>query len=225
VYAVLQGRAGVVIGGDEAATGRVQALLEAGARVTVISPTLTPTLAALAETHEIMHHARAYRPGDLRGVVLAIAVTDDDALAAAIAAEADAERTWLNVMDKPRFCNVIAPAVVRRGDVTVAVSTGGASPALARYMREEIERVIGPEYGVAATLLGKLRPLVAARYADAGRRAQTFGALVGSGLLAALRAGDAAAVDAILAEHVGVRASLATLGVSLTAGDDGNAAS
>jgi precorrin-2 dehydrogenase/sirohydrochlorin ferrochelatase len=215
VYLDLRGRSCVVLGGGEVATRKAQSLLAAGARVTVVSPTLTPALAALAETHEILHHSRPYRTGDLAGAALAYAATDDEAVHAEAAAEAAAGGIWLNVVDRPQLCSFIAPAVVTRGAVSIAVSTGGASPALARHLREVLEEAVGPEYGLAATILGKLRPLVGSKGVDQAARAATFSALIASPLLEALRARDIRAVDALLAEHVGPGTTLGTLGVSL----------
>jgi len=213
----LHGRPCVVIGGGEIATRKVESLLSAGARVTVVSPTVTAPLAALAETHEVVHHARDYRRGDLTGAFLAFAATDEPALHAEIAAEAAAGVVLLNVVDRPRFCSFIVPAVIARGSVSVAVSTGGQSPALAKRVRDEVARIVGPEYALAADLLGKLRPVVQANVPDPAERAGLFDALVDSTLLEALRARDAEAVDAILARIVGAGATLATLGVSLDA--------
>lgn len=224
VYLDLRGRPCVVIGGDQAAEGRVQALLEAGARVTVLAAEVTSGLRARAETHEIVHHPRGYHSGDLRGAALVFVITDDDALGAAVAAEADRERVWANVMDKTRYCSAIVPAVVHRGPVSVAVSTGGVSPAIAKRVRQEIEGIIGPEYGLAAAILGKLRPLVTAREPDSTARARLFGALLNAGLLDALRTCDEPAVDAILTELVGERASLAALGLSPLRSDGSPAA-
>ncbi len=215
VHLDLRGRPCVVVGGDEAARRKVEGLLESEARVTVVSPTVVPALAALAETHEIVHHPRGYRPGDLAGAALAYATVDDPRLQTALAAEATAAGVFLNVVDVPRLCTFIAPAVVRRGPVLIAVSTGGASPALARRLRQEIETHVGAEYDLAATILAKVRPLVRAAHADAGARARTFAHLVDGPLLDALRARDAASIDAILRDAVGDGASLAALGVAL----------
>ncbi len=225
VFLDLRGRPCIVIGGDDVAETRVRALLEAGARVTVCSAHLTAGLVARAETHEIVHHAREYRPGDLDGAALAYVVPDDEALGAAVAAEAEREGVWVNVMDKPRYCSVITPALVHRGPVTVAVSTGGASPAVAKRVREEIERTVGAEYGVAATILGGIRALVMEREADAGARATLFGSLLDSGLLEALRARDEAGIDALLGKVVGADVSLTMLGLSPLPDDDGNTTS
>jgi precorrin-2 dehydrogenase/sirohydrochlorin ferrochelatase len=216
VHLDLRGRPCVVVGGGEAALRKVESLLEAGARVTVVSPSLVPPLAALAETHEVVHHARAYRPGDLAGAALAYAAVDDPALQTTLAADAAAAGVFLNVVDVPRLCTFIAPAVVRRGPVLVAISTGGTSPALARRLREEIEGHVGAEYGLAATILAKVRPLVRAAQPDAASRSRTYAGLVDGPLLAALRARDAESVDAILRAAVGEGTSLASLGVALS---------
>jgi siroheme synthase-like protein len=230
VHVDLRGRPCVVVGGGEEAERKVAALLAAGARVTVIDPRPTAGLAALAETRAVEHRARPYRRGDLAGATLAYAVVTDETLAAALAAEAAEAGVWLNVVDRPRHSTFISPAVAIRGPVTVAVSTGGASPALAKRLRDELERAVGPEWGLAAEILGRLRPIVAAAEPEAGRRARVFAALAGAPLLDALRAGDAAAVDALLARVVGAGTTLATLGIALPAagaaphGDDGPAA-
>ncbi len=215
VHLDLRGRTCVVIGGSDAARQKVEGLLEAGARVTVVSPTLVPALAALADTHEIVHHPRPYRTGDLAGAALAYAAVDDAAVQSTLAAEASAAGVFLNVVDVPQLCTFIAPAIVRRGPVVVAISTGGASPALARRLREELEARVGPEYGLAAAILAKVRPLVREAEHDAAARSRTFARLVDGPLLDALRARDAAGVDAILRDVVGDGATLATLGVAL----------
>jgi precorrin-2 dehydrogenase/sirohydrochlorin ferrochelatase len=212
-YLDLRGHLAVVIGGGEIAERKVTTLLDAGARVTVVSPTLTATLGALAETHEIVHHPRPYRRGDLTGAWLAFAATGDEAVHPEIAAEAAEGRVFLNVVDRPRLCSFIVPAVLTRGPVSVAVSTGGASPALAKRLAAELESAVGPEWGVAAGVLGALRGRLAR--GDGAARARLLSALADRPLLAALRAGDAARVDALLAEHAGPATTLAALGITL----------
>ncbi len=211
-YLELRGRPCVVIGGGEIAERKVAALLAAGARVTVVSPTLTSGLTGLADTHEILHHARVYRNGDLAGAWLAFAATGDDGVDAAIAAEAAETRVFLNVVDRPARCSFIVPAIVRRDPVAIAVSTGGASPALAKRLARELARAVGPEWGVAARVLGTLRARLGG---DPAARARIFAALAESPLVAALGAGDAARVDAVLGEHLGAGTTLAALGIPL----------
>lgn len=215
VYLDLRGRRCVVVGGGDVAQGKVESLLDADARVTVVTPAPNAAVAALAETHEILHHPRRYQRGDLAEAVLAYVAVDDESERAAVAADAAAAGVLVNVVDEPRLCSFIAPAVLRREPVTIAVSTGGASPALARRLREELEAQVGPEYGTAATILARLRPLIRAAEPDPGARARTYARLVDGPLLAALRAGDAAEVDAILRASVGEAATLGALGVAL----------
>jgi precorrin-2 dehydrogenase/sirohydrochlorin ferrochelatase len=205
-----------VIGGGEIAERKVTTLLDAGARVTVVSPTLTPALAALADTHEIVHHPRVYRRGDVAGCWLAYAATGDEVVHAVIAAEAVEARVFLNVVDRPRLCSFIVPAIVRRGPVAIAVSTSGASPALAKRLAEELTATVGPEWGLAAVVLGKLRARLSG--GDVASRSRIFSALADTPLLQALRDGDTARVDALLTEHVGVATTLADLGVTLDPG-------
>lgn len=139
VFLDLKGRRCVVVGGGPVAEGKVQGLREAGARVVVISPTATDPLARWAREGEVEWLARPYRRGDLEGAFLAIAATDDPETNRAVAEEAFARGVLVNVVDTPDLCLFIAPAVVRRGPVTVAVSTGGLSPALARRIRRSME--------------------------------------------------------------------------------------
>lgn len=205
----------VVIGGGQVAERKVGSLLAAHARVAVISPVLTAGLAALAARGEIEHAARPYRPGDLRGALLAYAATDDETLHAAIAAEAETAGVLLNVVDRPRWCTFIVPSILSRGDLTVAVSTGGGSPALARRVREEIEHALGPEYERALDVLSRLRRYLQAQPLSADERQRILTGLVASDLLERLREPDAGAVDRLLAEHAGRDVSVASLGVEL----------
>ena len=214
-YLELRGHRCVVIGGGEIAERKVATLLAAGARVTVVSPHLSAGLSALADTHEVVHHARPYRRGDLAGAWLAYAATDDDAVHAEIAAEAAEARVFLNVVDRPQLCGFIVPAIVRRGPVAIAVSTGGASPALAKRLARELDDRVGAEWGLAAEVLGKLRRRLAGTALV--ERTRIFAALADEPLLQALRAGDATRVDALLSAHVGSPTTLAELGVHLPA--------
>jgi precorrin-2 dehydrogenase/sirohydrochlorin ferrochelatase len=160
----LEQRRSVVVGGGNVAARKVAGLIEAGAHVTVISPALAPELETLAEAGRIIFIDRPYRRGDLAGAFLVIAATDDPAANQAVWREAEQRGCLVNVVDDPAHSNFILPAVVRRGDVSVAVSTGGASPALARRLRERLETLVGPEYGELADLLAELRPQLLSRF-------------------------------------------------------------
>ena len=136
VYLNITGRRAVVIGGGEVAGRKVAQLAASGADVTLVSPDATPELERLASEGRVRWIRRTYAPGDLAGAWLAVAATGDPDLHRAVHAEAEREKTLLNVVDVAELCGFIAPSIVRRGPVTIAVSTGGASPALARKLRE-----------------------------------------------------------------------------------------
>jgi siroheme synthase-like protein len=147
-----------VIGGGKVAARKVEGLLVASANVQVISPVLTLELQLLADSGQIDYLPRPYQEGDLGGAFLVIAATDDAAVNRAVWSEAERCGCLVNVVDDPLHSNFILPAVVQRGDLSIAVSTGGSSPALARRLREQIETLIGPEYGLLASLMAELRP-------------------------------------------------------------------
>ncbi len=142
----LRGRRCLVAGGGEIGERKTRALLECDARVIVVGPTLTLGLQALAAIGRIEHRARPFRRSDLRGCALAIAATGDPRVDEAVAATARRARVLLNCVDRPDHCDFILPSVLRRGELQIAVSTGGRSPALAREIRRRLERLFGPEY-------------------------------------------------------------------------------
>ena len=147
----------MVVGGGEVAQRKVEALSEAGGRVKIIAPSLTPQLSEMARTGTIEAILRPFAAGDLRGSFLAIAATDDPNTNKMVTAEARRRRVLLNVVDQPQAGSFIVPSVVRRGNLTLAVSTGGASPALSRRVREEMEDYLGPEYALLAEIAGRVR--------------------------------------------------------------------
>jgi len=192
-YAVLldlRGRRAVVVGGGAVAEAKVGPLLDAGAAVTVVAPTLTPGLALRAREAGLAHVARAYVAGDLEGAHLAIAATDDPDVNHAVYAEAEARGVLINVVDDPPYCGFILPSILRRGDLVVAVSTSGNAPALAVRIRERIERELGEEYARFLALAGSLRKPLAEKYPDFQVRKRLWYRLVDSDVLALLRAGD-----------------------------------
>jgi siroheme synthase-like protein len=159
VFLEMKGRPCVVVGGGTVAERKVEGLLAADARVTVISPELTPALATLKEEGRLHHIARPYREGDLEGYEVAVVATDDGAVNAEVARKGRSAsgRIWVNAVDDPPNCDFILPSVIRRGDIVIAVSTGGASPALARRLREELEAFLNEGYAPLAELLQEVR--------------------------------------------------------------------
>lgn len=152
----------VVVGGGQVALRKIEGLLAADVRVTVISLQLEPDLEALAAQGRIAVLRRAFQPGDLRDARLVIAATDDPAVNQAVWREARERQCLVNVVDDPAHCTFHAPAVIRRGQVTLAIGTGGSSPALSKHLRRELETVVGDEYGELAETLAALRPRVQA---------------------------------------------------------------
>ena len=150
----------IVIGGGKVAARKAQGLLDHQARVTIISPELGAESAALNAADQLIWLNRPYQEGDLQGAFLVIAATDDPKVQERIHAEAEENNILLNVADVPKWCNFILPATVRRGDLSLSISTGGKSPAMAKRMRREMEKQFGPEYEILLETLGALRPLV-----------------------------------------------------------------
>jgi precorrin-2 dehydrogenase / sirohydrochlorin ferrochelatase len=163
LFLELHGRRCLVVGGGPVAERKVEGLLAAGAAVTVVSPTLTPPLYALLAAGRLQHAARTYQPGDLAGFDLGFAATDDGAVNGMLLHEGRSFGVWVNSADDLANSDFILPAIVRRGPLTVAVGSGGASPALVRAVREELERYLGPEYAELAELVGDVRRELRAR--------------------------------------------------------------
>jgi len=182
----------VVVGGGTVAARKVAGLRQAGAKPIVISPTLCPELESQAAQGEVEVIRRPYRRGDLTGAWLVIAATDDLAVNEAVFGEAQTVGCLVNVVDDPARCSFFVPAVVRRGALTIAVSTGGKSPALARRIRQQLESLFDPAYEMLLDLLSRLRPTVQATVSDPGRRAAFWERLLDSDALHRLRSGDEA---------------------------------
>ena len=157
VFLDITNRPTLVIGGGRVAEGKVHGLLAAEAELTLIAPELTPELQALAIAGRLRYVPRAYQDGDLEGYTICFVATDDGAVNAAVAAEGRRRGVWVNAADDPKNCDFILPSVVRQGEVVVAASTGGASPALARRLREELTAFLDDDYAPLAELLASVR--------------------------------------------------------------------
>jgi siroheme synthase-like protein len=157
VYLNLAGKKAVILGGGYVAEGKVAALLEAGVKLTIISPQATPGIQEAARRGDLEWQQRVYQPGDLQGAALVIAATNVWSVNQEICQEAEGLGILLNVCDDPDLCNFIAPALVKRGPVTLAISTGGASPALARKLRETLTSASVLEWADLAGTLARVR--------------------------------------------------------------------
>ena len=181
----ISGRRCLVIGGGEVGERKAQRLLECGARVSVVGRELTPALAGLAQGGRIDHIPGDYDKGLLKGAFLVIGATDDRVVNERIFLDARKRGVLANIVDDPERCDFIVPAVARRGPILVTISSQGASPALARRLRERVEAEIGPEYGELANLLGRLRPEVMA-VGNEDTRQRIWEAILDSQVLALL---------------------------------------
>jgi precorrin-2 dehydrogenase / sirohydrochlorin ferrochelatase len=153
----LTGRPVVVIGAGRVATRKIRTLLGAGAIVTVVSPRVTATIRRLAGAMRVSWVRRRYRRGDLRGACLAIAATNDVAVNELVCAQAKRGKLLVNCVAPPSAGNFIVPAQARRGGITLAISTGGASPAFAKQLRRDLERFLGREYPDLLKRMGAAR--------------------------------------------------------------------
>ncbi len=212
IFIHIENRPCLVVGGGAVGERKVQDLRAAGARVTVISKKLTAALEKLAGEGLIRYLDEDFTPAHLDGMVLVMAATDDREVNARVSAAAQARGIWVNVADDPEFCTFIVPAQVKQGDLTLAISTGGASPALARKLREDLQQRFGPEYGPYLRLLKGVRTRLLSERRAQAENAALFHRLVDSPLLAAVAAGDRAGVVAVLEEVLGGALSPQVLG-------------
>jgi precorrin-2 dehydrogenase/sirohydrochlorin ferrochelatase len=211
IFVDVAGRPCAVVGGGAVAQGKLSGLLERGAAVTVISPSADQRVAALAESGAIKWIRRRWRPGDLTGFELVFCAVDDPEASGMVAAEARKLGILVNVADQPDLCTFIAPAIVRRGELQIAISTSGASPAMAARVRASLEREFGAEYALSLVILRAARAFLRRLGLGAPERSSRLGALVDYDLAAMLRAGDGAALDSALRGTVG--ADLSALGL------------
>ncbi|HYB72586.1 MAG TPA: bifunctional precorrin-2 dehydrogenase/sirohydrochlorin ferrochelatase [Candidatus Sulfotelmatobacter sp.] len=192
----LTGKPVVVVGGGTIALDKVELFLKFDAAVTVVSPDLHPDLQALLAAGSIRHVPRVYRRGDLEGAGVAVAATDDRATNSRVAADARAAGTPVNVVDTPRECTFIVPSVVVRDDLVIAISTGGASPALAKRVRRDLEARYGPAYGELVELLRQTRDRLMREGAAFADRQGFFECALAGDTLDLVDRGDLAAVKA-----------------------------
>ena len=187
---LVDGRRCLVVGGGRVAERKARGLIECGAKVTVVSPELTPGLVALQSDGLITWEPRGYLPGDAKDFFLVMAATDDPAVQNQVQFDAVHYNILLNVADVPEKCNFILPALLRRGALTVAVSTSGKSPALAKKLRHEIEAWLGPQYEIAIEVLGLLRPYVLAWQLPQPENEKIFQGLIDQGIVEVASQGD-----------------------------------
>ena len=200
----ISGKPCIVVGGGSVAERKVTRLLACGAVVEVVARSLTPALAVLSRDGKIIHHDAEYAEDCLRGAFFVIGATDDAAVNERISRDAREQGILVNIVDDPGRCDAILPALCERGDLAIAVSTGGRSPALAKKLRTELEEAYGPEYGTLVEILGELRERVIARGGPAAENRKLFEAVVASDILEQIRAGRWDRVEGLIRELTGI---------------------
>ena len=182
----LSGRRAVVVGGGEVALRKARALADAGAEVRVVAPEFT---AGFAEDGRFECLAARYEKRHLEGALVAVAATDDEAVNRCVAEDARSAGVLVNVVDRPELCDFIVPAQVRRGDLLIAISTGGAAPSLARRLRVRLEKEFGPEYETYLAVLREVREDLKQRNLAPEVRRRLFERLTEDDIVSAARGG------------------------------------
>ena len=193
----------LVVGGGQVGTRKVATLLTCGARVTVVSREVTPELARLADGGKIELILRDYQTADLERFFLVIGATDDAGMNRRIHQDAEAAQRLCNIADQPELCNFVLPAVISQGDLIVAVSTSGRSPAFAKHLRRRLQGQFGPEYALFLELMGAIRTrLLATRHAPEAHK-PLFEKLIRNNLLEMIKSDDRKGINSLLHEVLG----------------------
>jgi len=201
----IRGRNCLVAGGGAVGARKAKALIACGGLVTVVSPDLSGEMEKLSEQGLVKVFRRGYRTRDLAGMFLVISAAGDAGINEKISKDAAQRNILCNIVDRPKACSFVLPAVLRQKDLVIAVSTSGKSPALARRIKEELALRFGPEYGALLDILGGVRKkLLSGPHAPDSHKV-SFEALLDGGLLELLKAGDKKAIEALLAEVLGRR--------------------
>lgn len=193
----------IVVGGGSVAERKVASLLNAGAKVLVISPKLTPALKRLAGKKQISYCPNPYKTGDLKGFFLAYSATNNPLVNKAVFKDAKKQGILLNVVDVPELCNFIVPSVVERGDLLIAISTSGKSPAMAKKIREQLEKKFGMEYAVFLDIMGKVREKVLTESKESDKNKALFTKLLNSPMLEWIRKGKKQEINKFLKKVLG----------------------
>ena len=199
----VQDRECLVVGGGSVGERKVKTLLECGARVTVVSTLATESLQDLAAKGRIRLETREYEPSDMEGKFLVIGATDDEAVNDEVSKDAAERGLLCNIADRPASCTFVLPAIVRQGDLMIAISTSNKSPAVAKRIRETLERQFGPEYSALLKLMGAIRQKLLAQGKSPEAHKKKFEQLLDGGLLEKVRDNRIREIDGLLTEVLG----------------------
>ncbi len=179
----------LIIGGGAVCARKAETMMRYGAHVTVVAPEVTEEISSWAKKRRLRVKRKEYDTADLNGASMVIASTDDARVNERIARDCRQRKIPINVVDVTHLCEFIVPAIVEQGSIQLAVSTGGKSPALARTLKEELKKFVGPEYAELNDLLGKLRPAAKRGLPTDADRKRFFDGILARGVLQMLRNG------------------------------------
>jgi precorrin-2 dehydrogenase / sirohydrochlorin ferrochelatase len=199
----INGRRCLVVGAGRVGVRKADTLVQCGAVVTVVSPEVSPAMTHLADQKAIILKQRPYRSSDVEDMFLVIGATDDETLNRQINADAESRNLLCNIADRPEICNFILPAIVRRGNFVMAISTGGKSPAFAKHIRKRLETQFGPEYGTLLDLMGAIRNKLLAEAHEPEVHKPLFEQLIEGDLLALVKDQEIARIDQLLRKVLG----------------------
>lgn len=202
-YLDVKDRTCLVVGGGRVGTRKVGTLLDCGAKVKVISPKVTEALAQLAAAGRIELEQRTYKSSDMANTFLVIGATDDQPLNEKIHHDAEAAQRLCNIADQPKLCNFVLPSIINRGDLSIAISTAGKSPAFAKHLRRQLQDQFGPEYGAFLELMGAIRQKLLATAHAPEEHKPLFEELIRKGLLEMVKTNDVTSIDTLLARVLG----------------------
>ena len=189
IYIDIEDRSVLIVGGGTVCARKAETMMRYGARVTIVSPEITDEIAAWEQAGVLAVQRKMYAESDLEGASMVIASTDDQCVNARVARDCRRRRIPVNVVDVTHLCEFIVPAIIEKGSIQIAVSTGGKSPAIARTLREDLQRMIGPEYAEVNDLLGTLRKSAKEVLPTDVDRKRFFDSIIAAGILDLLREG------------------------------------
>ncbi|MCP4682259.1 MAG: bifunctional precorrin-2 dehydrogenase/sirohydrochlorin ferrochelatase [Desulfobacterales bacterium] len=198
IFIELEGKNVLVVGGGLVAQRKVETFLKYGASIYIVSRELTDKLKVLVEAQNIRYIGEEFHEENLEGIFLVVAATDDKQLNHKISEGAHKRSMLINAVDQPDDCNFIVPSIVKKGDLSIAISTSGKSPALAKKIRKRLEAEYGSEYEIFLKIMGRLRNEILSKGLSQDKNSRIFHEIVDSGILKALARDDWEMVESIL---------------------------
>jgi len=199
----IRNRICLVVGGGAVGTRKVTTLVKCGAIVTVVSPVISPELEDLSAKGTIQIKQRAYCSSDLNNIFLVIGATSNEPLNRQISEDAEQKNLLCNIADVPKACNFILPAIVTRGDLSIAVSTSGNSPAFAKKLRQQLEKQFGDEYALLLDLMGAIRKKLLAQAHEPEAHKHLFEQLLDAGILSMIQEKKIDDINTLLLKTLG----------------------